>query len=428
MILYDGLIYDDKLQAELLSRLESDCLNTLNQEETLKSSTVIDACDRLSKKIDAGDFDDLINPLLETYDIPKSQFNQYVSMFNKASLEEKMKIELGSDYQSLSNLDNDNKRSLEPLGILFHIAAGNLDILPAYSVIEGLLVGNINVLKLPSGDQGVSVKLLKALIDIEPKLKPYIYVFDVSSVEVKPLKQLANIADAIVVWGGDEAITAARNLATANTKIIEWGHKLSFAYATIDASDQDLKDLSYNIITTNQLLCSSAQGIYVNTSDFEELNQFAKRFFEVFKEVNKTHKPVPFGMHAKNAVELYYESMIKNETNHGIYKDKDVSVITKNEPTLELSLLYRNVWVKPLPIEKIISVLKPYKAYLQTASILASKKSYDVIALKLKKAGVVRIKEPSKMSASIRGESHDGMYPLRLYTKIVEYYERTFYE
>lgn len=43
-----------------------------------------------------------------------------------------------------------------PLGVLFHIAAGNAEALPAYSVAEGLLMGNVNLLKLPAaGTDGV---------------------------------------------------------------------------------------------------------------------------------------------------------------------------------------------------------------------------------------------------------------------------------
>ena len=41
---------------------------------------------------------------------------------------------------------------------------------------------------------------------------------------------MADAADGIVVWGGDEAVLAVRQLAAANVKIIEWGHKASFAY------------------------------------------------------------------------------------------------------------------------------------------------------------------------------------------------------
>jgi hypothetical protein len=420
MILYNGTIYDNTHQERLLNELESECMKTLDSNDFLDADLVIEACHQLTIQIEKGDFDDLIKPLLNAYDIPTDQFNRYVSHFKKEALIKKMQFELGDDYQKQITLDENHIKTIEPLGILFHIAAGNLDILPAYSVIEGLLAGNINLLKLPSGDQGVSVKLLKALIDLEPRLMPYIYVFDVPSVEVDTLKQIANIADAIVVWGGDQAILAARKLATPNTKLIEWGHKLSFAYASLKASDDDLKGLAINVMTTNQLLCSSAQGIYVDTNDYNEVIKFAKRFFEIFKSISQDYNKVPFGMHAKNAVELYYESMIKDETNSEIFKANGLSVITKQDSDLELSMLYRNVWVKPLPKEAIIKTLKPYKNYLQTASILASKEDFDKYAEKLKKAGIVRIKEGHTMSEAILGESHDGAYPLRLYTKIVE--------
>ena len=42
-----------------------------------------------------------------------------------------------------------------PLGVLLHIAAGNADGLPAFSVAEGLATGNINILKLPQADNGL---------------------------------------------------------------------------------------------------------------------------------------------------------------------------------------------------------------------------------------------------------------------------------
>ncbi|MGM0435723.1 MAG: acyl-CoA reductase, partial [Bacillota bacterium] len=236
------------------------------------------------------------------------------------------------------------------------------------------------------------------------------------------LKIFADIADGIVVWGGDEAINAARSMAGPNTKLIEWGHKLSFAYADSNATDEDLKGLAKNIVTTNQLLCSSAQGIYVDTNDRETLDRFAKRFFNILYEVSHAHQPVPYGMKSKNAVELYYEEMVKEDTGKRIYKKDGVSVITSDDSTLELSMLFRNVWVKMLPCDSIVKTLKPYKNYLQTASIL-SEKSYDTYVEKLIKAGVVRIKKPEEMSETLLGESHDGMYPLRLYTKIAEIYK-----
>jgi hypothetical protein len=39
------------------------------------------------------------------------------------------------------------------------------------------------------------------------------------------------------------------------------------------------------------------------------------------------------------------------------------------------------------------------------------------------KAGVTRITKGMDMSRIIVGESHDGMYPLRLYSRVVETYK-----
>lgn len=422
MILYKGKIQEDINQSALLETLEADCLSTLQNQNTLNTIDVINACDILTKQIENGDFDEIVLPLLEQFDIPKSYFSRYVSMFNKESLLKKIHFELGDDFDNLSNLNEENRREIHPLGILFHIAAGNVDVLPAYSVIEGLLVGNINILKLPSGDKGVSIELLSKLIEIEPKLKEYIYVFDVPSTEIKTLKVFADIADAVIVWGGDTAVRAARKMANVNTKIIEWGHKLSFAYCSENATETDLRALAKHIVTTDQLLCSSAQGIYLDTSDRNKLDTFAEKFFKILVEENRKVKQVPYGIKAKNAVELYYEDMVSNRTKKKIWKKDGVSVITSNDSNLELSLLFRNVWIKMLPKETIVKTIKPHKNHLQSVAILSSKETYAMYTSLMIQSGLVRIKKPSELSDVILGESHDGMYPLRQYSRIVEIY------
>ena len=423
MILYKGEIFENHQQKDLLLKLRSDCYDTLENEDSLKISEVVEACDILIQKVKSGIYNDLILPLLEEFDIPYDYFLSNLPMFEKASLLKKVEIELGKDYDEISDLDDFNQKRRYPLGILFHIAAGNVDVLPAYSVIEGLLAGNINILKLPSGDRGVSVKLLSELIKIEPKIKSYVYVFDVPSTETETLKLFADIADAIVVWGGDTAIKAARSMASVTTKIIEWGHKLSFAYATLDVSDDDLKGLAYHMAMTDQILCSSAQGIFIDTDSREELNKFAERFFKIFVEVNKSHKPVPFGMKSKNALQLYYEELETKNSKKKIWKQDGISVTTSDDMNLELSMMFRSIWIKMLPKERIIKQLKPYKNHLQTAGLLTTKEKFEELKDLLIKTGLTRITKGEDMSRIIVGESHDGMYPLRLYSRIVETYK-----
>ncbi|MFA6647437.1 MAG: acyl-CoA reductase [Candidatus Izemoplasmatales bacterium] len=420
MILYKGELYENHQQKDLILKLRMDCYETLGKEESLKLSEVVEACDKLIQNVKSGMYDDLILPLLEEFDIPYDYFQNHLPMFEKPSLMKKIDFELGKDYCQISDLDDFNVRGRYPLGILFHIAAGNVDALPAYSVIEGLLVGNINILKLPSGDRGVSVKLLSELIKIEPKIKSYVYVFDVPSTETETLKMFADIADAIVVWGGDIAIKAARSMASVNTKIIEWGHKLSFAYATLDVDDEALEGLATHMCMSNQVLCSSAQGIFVDTNSREELDKFAERFFKIFVRVNKTHKPIPFGMMSKNALQLYYEKLESSRSEKKIWKKDGISVMTSNDSDLELSMMFRSIWIKMLPKEKIVQQLKPHKSHLQTVGLLSSKENLEELKKILIKTGVTRITYGKDMSRIIVGESHDGMYPLRLYSRIVE--------
>ena len=417
MIFYNGQIYEPEKQNELMNRLESDILKTLNSGYSLKPETVIDACDELASKFKAGEFDDIIKPFLTTFDINPEYFEEALYLFTKEGMRIKVDTEL-TDEPKLIN--GQFKRERYPLGVILHIAAGNLDVLPAYSVVEGLLAGNINILKLPMGDSGLSVKLIKELTNICPELNPFIYVFDVPSTETESIKRLADLSDAIAVWGGDAAVSAVRQFASINTKIISWGHKLSFAYAEEDCTDEELALLAKAVCKTNQTLCSSCQGIFLDTDSDEKLDAFGERFFKIFCDVNEKSRPVDYGMKAKNAINLYNEKLEMHVTKNKILAGNGISVIVKRDSELELSYMYRNVWIKKLPESKITTLHK-HKNYLQTASVLTSNPEKKAkISKLLATAGVVRITSPDTMSRSVAGEAHDGTYALREYSRIVE--------
>ena len=417
MILYKGEIYENLEQDRLVSSLYEDMINTLSFGKHPSTDSVINACDRLYKRIMNHEFDEIALPLLKALNIPYSALDHYASYFSKEGLTKKVDIELGELKNGELSLDKDNTRRLEPLGILFHIAAGNVDLLPAYSVIEGLLVGNINILKLPTGDNGLSVKLLKELIKEEPSLTDYIYVFDVPSTEVETIKKLSSFADATIVWGGDEAQKAARNFVDIHSSVIAWGHKLSFTYVDMNVEDEELEKLCESICISNQLFCSSSQGIYVNTDKVEDLHVLAKRLLPIFASVSKRIGTPPLTMKAKNSLLLYNEKL---EGNKNIYSNSGVSIIVKEDSKLELSYLYQNIWIKALKEDDIIKVLKPNKNLLQTVSINNKLLNREKIADNLIKAGVTRVVPLGENSRMISGESHDGEYPLRRYSRIVE--------
>ena len=412
----------------ILENIDKMILETLNKPP-LDINLVINACDNLVKNLDNLDalkrLPELgINPnLVEIY------LSQVSKMFSGQAIRERLETELGTGYSTPRTIEYvyskaTASQTYAPLGVLFHITAGNMDVLPFISLLEGLVCGNINIIKLPKEEQGITVSILEELLKIEPVLAEYIYVFDYSSKDIWAMKRLAQVSDAVVVWGGDEAVKAVRTLADPNTKIIEWGHKISFAYATADGTtDSGLRKLAQNICYTNQLFCSSCQGIYLDTDNMEDVYAFCKKFLPIFSAVSQEN---PFSFDpgtalftsARVTLELYHKELETKGTDSRIFRGDNCSLIASPDESLEPSILYRNAWVKPLKREKIIS-LRRYKNYLQTAALICSPGDYSGLSEKLLRAGLVKISDGFEMSNYATGEAHDGVYPFRCYTKMV---------
>ena len=411
MILFNGKLFDDSEQDKLIRCLPLQVMKTM---AALDTERVIRACDCLARRVISGEFNDTALPILERLGYDLSELGELAVMFTEEALRKKCSVELGGELSPI----NGRIRRRYPLGTILHIAAGNMDVLPAYSAVEGLLSGNINVLKLPSADSGLSVFLLRKLIEEEPILKDYIYVFDVPSSDVRSIQMLAAACNAVTVWGGDEAVAAVRKLCPPDMKIIEWGHKLSFAYAESDAADDELYCLAEHICRTNGLLCSSCQGIFVDTHSRKVQLGFAERFFEILKAAAEKVPALDIGIRGRNTLAARTAELEGTSLYGG-----GVAVITPADSRLEISPLYRNVWVKRLPLENVYS-LKQYKMHLQTASVLtADTDKKRIIAEKLAECGIVRILRPENMSQTLIGEAHDGRYALCEYSRIVEFDE-----
>ncbi len=425
MNLVNGKILDSKECDNILNHLEQDILNTLNRER-LDSETVINACDKVVSDLDEAYYIEAMAGLGIDKSMSKSYINEMLHLFSKDSLLHRIKVELGDTSDNPVTFNPPHKESavisqILPLGVLLHVAAGNADGLPAFSVLEGLLTGNINILKLPEAEGGVSVHLLLELIKAEPLLADYIYVFDYSSKDIEHIEKLVSITDAVVVWGGKEAVSALRKLIPPNIKLIEWGHKVSFAYVTKQGISQNsLEGLAKNIADTGQLLCSSLQGIFIDTDNMDDIYEFCRNFLPVLEyALLQNSRKIGIGIKSQVALKLYTEELEGIYKNSRIFKGNNCSLIAYPDKTLETSIQFGNAWVRPLPQTELLQTLRPYKNYLQTVGLLCGRSELHNLSDKLFKTGVVRVCSGENMSSSYCGEPHDGEYPLRRYTKIV---------
>ena len=427
MILFDGKVYESSEQGRLLAELREKIPYVL-QNKTLDPEIVIDAVDRLRKDTLEGKFDHLLTSFpKDTVDTYKKQAD---TLLAKDYLRLKLRTELGNTEEyTTDKIDGFSRIRVKkvPLGVIFHIAAGNMDFLPAYSLAEGLLSGNINILKLPSADNGLSLKLITQLIEYQPDLKDFIYVFDTSSTDIQGMRAMADLANGISVWGSDMAIEAVRGLAQPGVKLIEWGQKLGFCYVSdlekTEDAEKELEGLAKHIAFTKQLLCSSCQVIYVNTNDMKEVRAFAEKFLPILQKAVSENAVEEIGIRARDTLVAYTQrlkSYLGNEEkSEDVLRGKGMSLILASDSKLELSPMMCNVLVKPLPKEKLTEALFEARYYLQTAGVICPSEEREELIEILVKCGLTRITRGADMSAFFPGEAHDGEYALDRYMKLV---------
>lgn len=425
MNLIQGELLNSSQTRAMLPKLGGFIAHTL-QKPLLPPKLVIDACDALAAALP----DAAVLPILQGLGVAPAQAKTQLAnlrlMFSPEYLTRRLETELGPLYGRPANtrpfgLNATVTEQIYPLGVLLHIAAGNMDGLPVFSVIEGLLSGNINLLKLPAVDGGLSLMILQKLCAIQPLLTEYIYVFELSSKELDSIQTLANLANAIVVWGGDDAVQALRNAAPPNVKIIEWGHKISFAYITKQGiTNKNLLGLAHHICATQQLLCSSCQGVYINTRSRGDLFNFSRQFLPLLESVAQGYPAAPLSATAQNTLQLYTRRLENAlHPDAAILRSGPVSITIEQNSSLTASLQFGNLWVKALPQEEIIPQLHPHKGHLQTAALLCGAKEYTLLRNTLWRAGIVRISGGEEMSGTYCGGAHDGEFPLRRYTRLV---------
>lgn len=416
MILAKGSVLQDTELTRILGELGEDII-ALRSLPPLAPHVVIDACARLLSRLDRGELDELIY----RYATPQTlkALEQYRGLLRPENLEYKLTIETGGLLSAGSRPFG--CAAAVPLGTLLHITAGNMDGLPAFSVVEGLLAGNINLLKLPSGDSGLSLALLKLLADEEPRLAPYFYVFSIPSSDKRSLQALADLADGIVTWGGDEAIQAMRSMAPAGCKFMEWGHRLSFAYCAGSPENQELEALAGHIIAAGGLLCSSCQVIYLDTASLDAAYAFCRRFLPILERAASIEHQTP-GQAAQATLHGYehFLELTVAESTAQVLRGRGCSVTLCPDQALELSPLHGNVLVKCLPRQELVRALFPQRGRLQTAGLLCPLEEREELSALLARAGVTRVTTAGHMSEPFLGESHDGEYPLRRYLRVVD--------
>jgi phenylacetate-coenzyme A ligase PaaK-like adenylate-forming protein len=413
--LWAGKFIDDSQLESKLSSLGEEISPGLNSQ--FNHDHLYSACCKLEMKLDGSDSKNLeVMPYLQA-----------------SNLKLKLKRELGTitPFDLLRpDLQEAIFEAYRPLGTLVHILPGNADALIFLSAIEGLLSGNINILKVSSKskDANYYVELLQQLTqqDESGQLEKMLYVVNLESSQQELVSALLSCADGVTVWGGDQAVAAITQQVKPGTRVIPWGHKMSCIYLEQGCLEDDryLTDLASKVVALEQQACSSPQIIYVESQRFSDLEQLANRLAPILDQVSKSVDPLEeltLGEQAeiKNVSEMVrLESLIGKERR--LIEDKNSGqwrILVSDDSTFSPSPLFRTIWIKPLLMKEIISTLLPVRRYLQTVGLISKVERMASIIECFIQAGVTRVTSVEGMLDSYLGSPHDGEYALNRYLK-----------
>lgn len=402
----------------LLEGLDREIEETL--AEPLKISDVIDACDSLSEKIRSGDAGSMRDALIrDGSNDPDSVLNALADMMSRESVTRKLMSELGTDDPfeiTRTDLRKQHYEGWSPMGVLLHITAGNSPIVAPAAAMEGLLTGNINILKVARNLGDFATEVLLYLCGF-PGIGDRIYLLRVPSSDKETMRFMMDRADCISAWGGEEAIAAIRAEAPRGTPVVEWGHKISFAYVTPACINLDTaRRIAKSVCRNEQQSCSSPQCVLVDTCSREEVDKLASLLSQALDEAREA-LPRIAPDRAESAEITTVRELHRSDL---FYHDGDViedpqhtyRILVSYSTKFMPSPLFRTVWLSPLGHDGLVGGLRGMRRYLQTCGLACTIDELEGISASLYRAGVQRITPVDSMSASYPGEPHDGGFAL----------------
>ena len=155
-------------------------------------------------------------------------------------------------------------------GLAFHIAPSNVPVNYAYSLVTGLLMGNVNIVRVPSKDfpqvRLINRAINKCLVKHE-RVRQYVCLirYERSS---KLNDLLSSIADIRIVWGGDATIAELRKSPLKpRASEITFADRYSLAvidsdkYLELENKDRIAEDFYNDTYLTDQNACTSPRMV-----------------------------------------------------------------------------------------------------------------------------------------------------------------------
>lgn len=313
-------------------------------------------------------------------------------------------------------------------GLLVHHWAGNVPGLPLWSLVSGLLVKAGNVGKLPSAEPVFASLFVRVLVELHPPLADALALVWWKGGDPEPASSLYAQADAVIAYGGNDAIAQVRRQVPASTRFLAHGHKLGVTLIGRCALDTQrgpavARRVAQDVARWDQQGCYSPQLVVVERGAAIEADAFALYLGAELANLQRRMPRRALALDESSSVAAWRQGIEWSDRGSLIAPETSEWAVALAEAPVALAPTpgHRCVQVVALDaLDEAVALLAPHAGFLQTAALAVEPARLVPLASQLGGAGITRITTPGAMAMPEAGWHHDGRFSLLDLVRMVE--------
>jgi acyl-CoA reductase LuxC len=305
-----------------------------------------------------------------------------------------------------------------------HVFSGNVPGVAVTSLVRSLLVKAATLGKTAVGEPLLAALFARAVAAEDPGLGACLAVTYWAGGDEEMERAALEHADAVVAYGGAEAVAAVRSRAPAAARFLGYGPKLSFGAVGRDALTAERAadvacSAALDASTFDQQGCVSPHLFYVEAGGEVDPRAWAALLAREMAAVERELPRGPLAPGEASAIRQLRAGAEFAQVGGGVElhasrEGTAWTVVYEDDPAFEASCLNRVVRVKPVTdLERVPALVAEYASVLQTVGVTASDEATVRLAEALGRMGASRVVPLGRMAWPPPWWHHDGRPPLR---------------
>ncbi|MDQ3556019.1 MAG: acyl-CoA reductase [Gemmatimonadota bacterium] len=305
-----------------------------------------------------------------------------------------------------------------------HVFSGNVPGVAVTSLIRSLLVKAATLGKTATGEPLLPALFARGVAEEDPDLGACVAVTRWPGSDETLERVALERSDAVVVYGGSEAVAAVRARTPPAARFIGYGHRLSFGMVAREAlgegARESARQAALDVATFDQQGCVSPHLFYVEEGGTTSPRAWAAL---LAREMEALESLLPRG--ALSPGEASAIRQLRGEAEfaqlmdpegpelHASREGTTWTVLWDPDPAFLPSCLNRTVRVKPAAdLHAVPGAVAPLGPLLQTVGIAAGAERLQRLAGELGALGASRVSPLGRMAWPPGSWHHDGRAPL----------------